>query len=158
MIFNRHIWLASWKKGSYLSTLQFSESDLKVCEFGIWNVKIAARKRRSYFVGCNWSTFFVHIHCFNWVPIWKTSCICLKGTHSEFSAENWHPVCTYIQLKQLRMLWMILLSHLHVRTCSVVISLGLTISAYFHLQTVQMQYMYQQRYFLQFSPISHRIC
>ena len=39
---------------------------------------------------------------------------------------------------------MILLSHLHVRTCSVVISLGLIISVYFHLLIVQMQYMYQQ--------------
>ena len=154
MKFNGHIWLVSWKKDSYLSTLQFSESDVKVCEID----NIAARKRRIYFVDCIWSTFFLHIHCFNWVPIWKTSCICLKGTHCEFSAENWHPVCTYIQLKQLRMLWIILLSHLHVRTCSVVISLELIISVYFHLQTVQMQYMYPHRYFLQSSPISHRIC
>ena len=91
----------------------------------IWNVKIAARKRRSYFVGCIWSTFCVHIHCFNRVPIWKTSCICLKGTHCEFSAENWHLVSKFIYLNQLRMLWMILLCHKHVSTCSVVISLRL---------------------------------
>ena len=54
--------------------------------------------------------------------------------------------CTNINLKQLRMLWIILLCHIHDRTCSLVIFLGLIISVYFHLHTVQIQYMYQQRY------------
>ena len=35
---------------------------------------------------------------------------------------------------------------MHVRICSVVISLGIIISVYFHLHTVQIQYMYPQRY------------
>ena len=37
------------------------------------------------------------------------------------------------------------LCHIHVRTCSVVIALGLIISAYFHFDTVQIQYMFPQR-------------
>ena len=37
------------------------------------------------------------------------------------------------------------LCHIHVRTCSVVISLGLIISVNLHLHTVQIQYMYHQR-------------
>ena len=39
-----------------------------------------------------------------------------------------------------------LLCHIHVRTCSVIISLGLIISVYFNLRTVQIQYMYTQCY------------
>ena len=54
--------------------------------------------------------------------------------------------CTNINFKQLRMLWIILLYHIHERTCSLVIFLGLLISVYFHLHTVQIQYIYQQRY------------
>ena len=118
-----------------------------------WNVKIAASKPGSRFVRIIWSTFFVHIHCLNWVPIWKTSCTCLKETYWEFSGENWNFVSTNIYLKQLRMLWIILLCHFNVRNCRVVISLGLIISVYFHLHKVQNTVHVPATLFL-----SHRTC
>ena len=65
-----------WENGPYLSTFQFSESDVKVCELE----KSKSRRVNPEIVllAAFDLHFFLHIHCLNWVPIWKTS---VKGTH-----------------------------------------------------------------------------
>ena len=53
--------------------LSFNVTILRKRRQSLWigKVKIAERKHGNSFVGCIRSTFFVRIHCLNWVPIWK---------------------------------------------------------------------------------------